>query len=197
MTEDFRPVDTTEELPVTAPEPLSKERTRSVRRPAAGSGRDRPRAKPRPRPKPKSPAPTTDTTAADAIRGILQLPAAGLIITGQRLESVPLVADGATILVHGPHVATAIAEIAENDPRMMALLEKLLAFGPYGVLLAALYPMIAQFMRNHREDFGPLLEGFGAVQAERIIEAASLEVPTAVTPSPNGQGNTGDGNQAA
>jgi hypothetical protein len=114
----------------------------------------------------------------------MQLPAAGLIIAGQRAQSVALTADGATILVHGPGVAKAIAEIAENDPRVMALLEKVLAFGPYGVLLAALFPMVAQFGANHGGPL-PLLEGFGAVAPEQIISAASLEVPVGV--SGNGQ----------
>jgi hypothetical protein len=111
------------------------------------------------------------------------------------LQSIPLTADGAAILVHGPNVSKAIAEIAENDPRVMALLEKVLAFGPYGVLLAALFPMVAQFGVNHGGPL-PILEGFGATKPENVIVAAQLDMPVEV--SPNGQAS-GDGteNQAA
>jgi hypothetical protein len=180
ITRDFTPVD---ELPE-APEPPPRVRTRTTRRPAAGAAKTRPRERPRASKTQRKAPPPTEPSVADAIRGMLQLPAAGLIITGQRLQSVALVADGATILVHGPNVAIAIAELAENDPRIMALLEKALAFGPYGVLLAALFPMVAQLSVNHGGPL-PLLEGFGAIQPEKIITAASLEIPVEV--SPNGQ----------
>lgn len=186
MTE-FGPVPPGDELPdmpVEAPEPPPRVRTTSTRRPAKGrESQGRKTA-----PKRKAPPPPEPPSPADAIRGILQLPAAALIITGQRLESVPIVADGATILVHGPQVAEAIEELARNDPRVMALLEKVLAFGPYGALLAALFPFVAQLVRNHNEEAAPILGGFGAVSAPAIINAASLEIPTAQV-SPNGQGS--------
>jgi hypothetical protein len=172
--------------PPEARERPSEPRTRSVRRPAAGSRRDAPR-KPSTRRRAKAPSPAPEVSPADAIRGLMQMPAAALIITGQRTESVALVADGATVLIHGPAVAQAIEEIARNDPRVMALLEKLLAFGPYGVLIAALMPMVAQFVRNHEAGPAPILEGFGAVPPDQIISAASLDVPVSV--SPNGQGS--------
>lgn len=183
--EAVAPEDELPETPPEAPERPSPPPKRSTRRPATGT-----RAKAR-RTAQKKPPPSPEPTPAEAIRGILQIPAAGLIITGQRVESVALVADGATILVHGPPVAEAIQTIAENDPRVMALLEKVLAFGPYGLLLAALMPMTAQFIRNHNEPAAPILEGFGAVPPDRIIVAASLEIP-----SGNGQ-VTPDGTPSA
>jgi hypothetical protein len=168
--------DPTTEMPVEAPREPSEPRVTRVRRPGRSAPRGRPRgSKNKPKPEPE------EQQLEQAIRGILQLPAAGFIIAGQRVHSTPLVADGATILVHGPGVAKAIVEIAENDPRVMALLEKVLAFGPYGVLLAALIPAVAQGIRNHNEPAAPLLEGFGAVAPERIISAASLDVPVDVS----------------
>jgi hypothetical protein len=114
---------------------------------------------------------------------------------GQKVQSVPLVADGATIIVHGGPFAEALAKIAENDPRMMALLEKLLAFGPYGEALALAIPFAAQFIRNHNEPAAPILEGFGAVPPEQIITAASLDIPVDV--SRNGQVSGSDQAPAA
>ena len=109
-------------------------------------------------------------------------------MVGQRAGSVALVADGATLLVHGPVFAAALAEVAENDPRVMALLEKLVALGPLSALTMALIVMGAQFARNHNEEAAPVLEGLGAVPPETIIAQASLEIP--VTVSPNGQGES-------
>lgn len=170
--------------PPEARERPSEPRTRSVRRPAAGSRRDAPR-KPSTRRRKPTPTAAPEVSPADAIRGLMQMPAAALIITGQRTESVALVADGATVLVHGPALAQAIEEIAKNDPRVMAMLEKLLAFGPYGLLVTVLFTMSAQFMRNHEQGPEAILEGFGAVPPDQIISAASLDVPVQV--SPNGQ----------
>jgi hypothetical protein len=169
--------DPTVEAPVEAPTRPSEPRVTRVRRPGRSAPRGRPRgSKNKPKEQPE------EQQLEQAIRGILQLPAAGFIIAGQRVQSTPLVADGATILVHGPGVAKAIVEIAENDPRVMALLEKVLAFGPYGLLIAALMPAIAQGIRNHNEPAAPILEGFGAVTPEQIISAASLDVPVDVNP---------------
>jgi hypothetical protein len=106
-------------------------------------------------------------------------------MVGQRTGSVPLVADGATIVVHGGTLAEAIGEWAEHDPRIMAGIEKLVMFGPASAVVMALVIMGAQFTRNHREDMAPILEGFGAISPEQIIAAAELPIP--VKPSDNGQ----------
>jgi len=182
-TEGYGP--TSDELPGT-PEGPQEPRTRSTRRPAQGRRQTGPRTAPRRR-SPKAPPPSPEVSPADAIRGLMQMPAAALIIAGQRTESVALVADGATVLVHGPALAQAIEEIAKNDPRVMAMLEKLLAFGPYGLLVTVLFTMSAQIMRNHEQGPEGILEGFGAVPPDQIISAASLDMPVQV--SPNGQAN--------
>lgn len=185
---DYRPVDEILDTPPKAREEAQEPRTRSVRRPAKGRGPTTRRTAPKSRTRKPPPAP--ETSVEDSVRGIFQIPAAGLIITGQRIQSVPLVADGATVLIHGPGVAKAIAEIAEHDPRVMALLEKVLAFGPYGILLAALFPMAAQFGANHGGPM-PILSGFGAVTPEEVIAAASLDIPVNI--SGNGQATAPDG----
>lgn len=188
MSEGFGPVAPEDELrdtPPEAPERSSEPRTRSTRRPAAGKA-ERPRTAPRTTKKKPTPPPAPETTPAQAIQGILQIPATGFIMVGQRVESISLVADGATLLVHGPAFAQAVEEIAKNDPRVMAMLEKLVSFGPYGMLVTVTIIMGAQFARNHNEENAVILEGFGAVSPEKIIATASLEVPTPQV-SPNGQ----------
>lgn len=182
-TSDYRPVEETEGRPVEAPERPQEARTRSVRRPARGPGRTARKPPPKSR---TAKAPTTNPE--EAIRGLLQIPATAVVMVGQRAGSVALVADGATVLVHGPAFASALAEVAENDPRVMAILEKLVSFGPYAALTTAVVIMGAQFARNHEAGPAPILEGFGAVPPHQIIEAASLDVPVEA-PSPNGQAN--------
>jgi hypothetical protein len=176
--------DDTVEVPYEPPEARPEPRTRSVRRPAKGRQTTGPKKPARSRTKTKAPA-GSRTEVIDAVRGVMQIPATGFVIAGQRTGSVPLVADGATILVHGPMLASAIEDVANHDPRAMAMLEKLIVFGPYSALATALVIMGAQFWRNHDESKAPILEGFGAIPPEAIITQASLDVPVPV--SPNGQ----------
>jgi hypothetical protein len=117
---------------------------------------------------------------------LLQLPAAGFILFGQRLNSIPLQADGATIIVHGGSFAEALALVCENNATAMALLEKVIAFGPLGEAMAMAIPFAAQFVRNHNEAAAPILEGFGAIPPLDIIAAAQLPVPE-TPPGNNGQ----------
>lgn len=197
MTESWKPVEELDpEAPAPDPERLVTEpprepRKRSTRRP--GQSTRKPATAPRKRSKAPAAAPR-GPSPQEALQGLLQMPAAGLIIAGQRAGSVALVADGATILVHGPGLAAAIAELAENDPRVMALLERVLTFGPYGGLLAALFPMVAQLARNHgapQEIAGAL----GAVSPEEIISAGGLNLEIQ-TPAPSTNGQDGTQNAA-
>lgn len=193
MTEGWTPAENLDpEAPAPDPERVVTEaprepRKRSTRRP--GQSTRKPAAGSRTRSKPRTP-PARGPSTQEAIQGLLQMPAAGLIIAGQRAGSVALVADGATVLVHGPGLAAAIAELAENDPRVMALLERVLTFGPYGGLLAALFPMVAQLARNHGAP--PEIAGaLGAVAPEEIIAAGGLNVEIQTpAPSDNGQHGT-------
>jgi hypothetical protein len=192
MTEGWQPTDDPEapapdpEKLVTAPSgPTVK---RSTRRPGQ-STRSRAKA-PRSRSKASPAAPPTPSTQ-EALQGLLQLPAGGLIIAGKRANSIPLIADGATILVHGPALAAAIAEIAENDPRVMALLEKVITFGPYGGLATAMILMAGQFARNHGAP-EELTTMTGAVTPEQIISAGGIDLTVIETPPPSDNGQRKD-----
>ena len=183
--DDFRPVDDPEApAPMPPPERLQEPRRRSVRRPAAGGAK---RPSERPRKRPSKPPPASVPGPAETVKGLLQIPGTAAVMVGQRTGSIPLVADGATILVHGPAFANAIEEWAKVDPRVAAMLEKLVAFGPASAVVMALVIMGAQFARNHNEEAGAVLGGFGAVPAPEIITAAGLDVPVPV--SNNGQPN--------
>lgn len=191
--EDFDVVPETEELsetgtrperPVDTPQPPPRATTRTTRRPAKGrestGGRAAPRGTRR-----RAPSAPSEPSPAETVRGLLQIPATAVVMVGQRVESVPLVADGATILVHGPAFAQAVEEIAKHDPRVAAILEKLVTFGPYGMFVTVCVIAGAQFARNHDEKNAAILEGFGAVPPHEIITQAGIDVPVQV--SSNGQ----------
>lgn len=158
----------------------------STRRPARG----RQSTGPRRASKSQKRAPTTAVPGpAETVRGLLQIPATAVVMVGQRAGSVPLVADGATVLIHGPAFADAVEEWAKADPRVAVILEKLVMFGPASAVAMALVIMGAQFYRNHDEGSAPLTGGLGAVPAVEIITRAGLDVPVDV--SSNGQRTDG------
>jgi hypothetical protein len=108
-------------------------------------------------------------------------------MAGQRANSLPLVADGATLLYHGPALAEATIQLAEYDPRIAALLENLVKFGPYGAFLTVAFAITVQGLRNHEAGPPEALESFGAMKPEEIIRKAGMEIDIQV--SPNGQGD--------
>lgn len=58
-------------------------------------------------------------------------------------------ADAAAVMLHTPPIAAALNHLAQQDPRVAAMLDKLLAVGPYGALLAAVMPLVLQILTNH------------------------------------------------
>ncbi len=84
---------------------------------------------------------------AAGVMGLLQIPAAGLAVAGQVRPE--LAADSAALLIYGPPMANAIAELAAQDARIAAVLDRIMAAGPYGALIAAAVPLVAQIMVNH------------------------------------------------
>lgn len=167
-----------------APADLPPPRTKSVRRPG------RPRsgeAKPKPRTRNKTPEPEP-TNYTESLNGtFVQLPAAVLFAIGSQRNNVLLLADAYTLAKHGPPVTTAVNEIAQKDARWAAILDRITAVGPYGALVMAVVPMIAQFAANHGAP-----KVLGAVSVEELLKEAGYKAP-----SPNGQGERGNTDQAA
>lgn len=81
------------------------------------------------------------------ILGLLQLPAGVLAVAG--LNKPELAADAATLTVYAPGVAEAVNDLANERPEIAAVLDRVLAVGPYGALLAAVTPMVLQILCNH------------------------------------------------
>lgn len=98
----------------------------------------------------RTPRPAATPTGPDyrsSIIGLLQLPAGALTAAG--MVNPILALDGLTIAIHAPTVAEALNDLAQSNPAVAAALDYVLQVGPYGAIIAAIIPMIAQILVNH------------------------------------------------
>jgi hypothetical protein len=58
-------------------------------------------------------------------------------------------ADAVVLSMSAKPIASACTEVAEQDPRFAALLDKITASGPYAALAATAVPIVAQLAMNH------------------------------------------------
>lgn len=84
----------------------------------------------------------------DDVLGILQLVGVPLALAGTYDRA--FLADVVALNEHAPNIASAVNDIALEDERVAAVLERLGKVGPYGMLLTAVTPLIAQMAVNHR-----------------------------------------------
>lgn len=110
------------------------------------------------------------------ILGVFQLAAAPCILAGQALKQSAFIADAAAITMHAPPIAEAINDLANEDPQVAAVLDRLLVIGPYGAVLAAALPLAAQVITNHRASVLTVTQAFGAVNPEQLIATLVEEV---------------------
>lgn len=111
----------------------------------------------KPRPKPagaanRRPPPRTrmQDPAKDyreQIAGLLQLPAGVLAVAG--MQNPLFAADSRAVTIYTPGIAEALNDLALERPEVAAALERVLAVGPYGVLIAAVSPLVLQILVNH------------------------------------------------
>lgn len=95
-------------------------------------------------------APPRRTSAASKKAGTDYRPGLNGIF---QMVAVPLAfkapADAAAVGMHGPNISEALNELAKERPEVAAVLEKLLAVGPYGLVLSATLPLVIQILHNH------------------------------------------------
>lgn len=104
------------------------------------------------------------------IMGMLQLPAGVLAFAG--MNKPELAADAATVTIYGPNIAEALNELAKERPEIAAVLDRVLSVGPYGMVIAAVMPMVLQILANH----GVLPSGLmGTVPKEALLEHMANE----------------------
>lgn len=82
------------------------------------------------------------------VSGLLQIPAFVLASAGKLNPALEF--DGIAVATHTPAIAEALNMLALEEPRVAAVLDKVLSVGPYGALLGALVPLAAQIAVNHK-----------------------------------------------
>lgn len=124
-----------------------------VRKPGA-RGR-KPKWHPECRPSVKTsgtPRKRTKKTAApsyeEGINSLFQVGAFGLMMAAGD-HNKPVLADSKALAEHGPGIAQALDMLAQEKPEVAAVLDKILAVGPYGLVLSAVAPLAMQIARNH------------------------------------------------
>lgn len=100
------------------------------------------------------------------IEGLGQLAAGALLFV-----SPP---DAAAVGFHTPPIAQALNDLAQQDPRVAAILDKLLQVGPYGALLASVMPLVLQILCNHGKVPVGLL---GTMDPDQLVTAFVGSMP--------------------
>lgn len=98
---------------------------------------------------------------------LAQVPAFILGAVGRYRPAFAL--DAATVKLHAPNLAEAIHQTALVDDRTAAILEKVLAAGPYAAILGALVPMALQIAANHQAV--PVVPELGILTPDQLVEA--------------------------
>lgn len=102
------------------------------------------------------------------VLGLLQVPAFALGMASRWNPKLGL--DAAAIGLHAPALADAVAATAAHDDRLAAVLDRVLAVGPYGALLGALLPLGLQLAANHGAI--PAAPEAGILGPEQLLQAA-------------------------
>lgn len=126
--------------------------------PARGGGRPGGGAPGRPRPS------TARARATDYRPGIL-----GMAQTVALPLSFAAPADAAAVMMHAQPIAEALNELAQERPEVAAMLEKILAVGPYGAVIAATVPLLVQLGHNHGIIPEPMAKQLGAVPKQKLL----------------------------
>lgn len=84
----------------------------------------------------------------DGIMGMFQIAGVGLMMAGGD-KNKAFTADSAAIATYGPDVAKSLDLLAQERPEIAAVLDKLLAVGPYGLVIGAVVPLAMQIAANH------------------------------------------------
>jgi len=86
---------------------------------------------------------------AGIVHDLIMSVATPLMIGGAALQNVSMTADGWLLADRAGPIATAMGDIAAQDARIAAALEKVAEVSPYAALTAAVMPAIPQLLVNH------------------------------------------------
>jgi hypothetical protein len=114
-----------------------------------------------------SPSPADFT---EKIQGFLQGNIAGpLLGAGFALRNRALMADAAVIEEQAGPLASELNSLAQDNPQIAAIIERVTKMGPYGMLLQIGLTVVARVATNHRQELLPLTSRiFGAKPLDQI-----------------------------
>lgn len=112
-----------------------------------------------------------DAQRATGVQGLAQLGAGVAAMAAKASGSSALLADSLTIVNAAPAVADACVQVAKNDPRFAAVLDRVCSTGPYGALITVAFGVGMQLARNHK----PGLSLPGTVHPDQVLASAMPE----------------------
>jgi hypothetical protein len=93
--------------------------------------------------------------------------------------AVPLLfaqpADAAAIIIHSEPIASAASNLAANDEKFAAILDRFLQAGPYAALITAVMPLLFQLAANHKLLPPQMIEAIG-LQSKGDLEAMAMSM---------------------
>jgi hypothetical protein len=108
-----------------------------------------------------SPKPATSVDLTERINGFLQGWFAGpLIGAGLALRRRDLLADAGVIADKGPALSAELNNLAQQNPQVAMIIERVTKMGPYGPLLQISMEIITQIATNHRQQLLPITGQF-------------------------------------
>jgi hypothetical protein len=114
--------------------------------PARYARRDAKRRKASPGPKK---ATAKRSVYAESVTDLMVLVSGGLAIAAKGSGNAAFLADAIVVEESAPDVGDAFGKLADQNDKVARMLDKLGEVGPYGLVLAAMAPIVTQCMANH------------------------------------------------
>lgn len=109
----------------------------------------------------------TDAERANGVAGLAQIAAAVPLMLAKTTGNMAWTADAVTIASNAPAIADACVQVAKNDARFAAALDKVCSSGPYAALISVGLSVGMQCLRNHR----PAMALPGTVHPDELLRS--------------------------
>ena len=113
----------------------------------------------------------TDAERSAGVQGLAQIAAAVPLMLAKTTGNPAWMADAVTIAANAPQLADACIQVARNDARFAAALDRVCSSGPYAALISAGLAVGMQCFRNHR----PQMALPGTVHPDELLKETSVE----------------------
>lgn len=114
-----------------------------------------------------APAALDDQARAAGVAGLAQIAAAVPLMLAKTTGNPAWTADAVTIANAAPQIADACVQVARNDARFAAALDRVCSSGPYAALVSVGLSVGMQCVRNHR----PAMALPGTVHPDELVRS--------------------------